>query len=252
MPTPTGDTDVVVTFRLFESLRDGRGFEAVPWPVTVRLDAAELDGFEGHIAAALGKLSAQDTEFNPARIGTELGSNAYAEIRTEDGTVAATDEQFDASKPIAPGNSPAKPGHFLPRFDEQRPPVEFGGRSGGLWVLQDRNGMELRFDTDELTAMLTVQEAAGTSDTLEIVLPRGITESDIVGIGNMLSDEGIPEAIWGPMTVGEFPSDPQWLREGARELRVSAKARMSTGDHDEAGLFYRVAGLLLQASARDE
>lgn len=87
--------------------------------------------------------------------------------------------------------------------------------------------------------------------TITIRLPRGVTETDIRGVGEAMSENSIAEEIYGPLTVGEFPADPQLLREGANVLESFATVRIATDDdYDEAGLFYRVAGLMLQASDR--
>lgn len=133
---------------------------------------------------------------------------------------------------------------LLPPAELARRLVDDPDRAGEFETAVGRSGRPTDFEFDNA-------DEPNRMGTITIRLPRGVTETDIRGIGEAMHDNDIPGPIYGPLTKGEFPADPELLREGANVLQGFATVRIGTdNDYDEAGLFHRVAGLMLQASDR--
>lgn len=202
----------------------------------------------GNVKTAITSAARQ---FGSVNLSTnDLGSLVYAVVRGGNGTLWVTNADFDPREPISRRNQPFTAGDQLPNPESPSETITITDWATDGPTFEDQTGFTVQVETGEITDFFSTQHGGGT---LQInPLPRGITESDIVEIGNMLSDQGIPEPVWGPLTIGEFPPEDRFLRQGSEELRVSARARLAAEDYDKAGLFYRLAGLLLQASDRNE
>lgn len=70
--------------------------------------------------------------------------------------------------------------------------------------------------------------------------------NDLSGVGAVMSDQGVRREIYSPLTAGEFPTDPDLLREGAEICAEFAETRADVGDDQEAGFYLHVAGLMMQ------